>query len=130
VLNIHYPLGPKLTVDRNLTPGGYIELAEICFPVRTDDQTLPTDSALERWSYLILEAGEKIGRPTNNAASYKVQLQDAGFVNVVEVRHKWPQNQWPKNPKYKELGKFDFFFFPCLFFNLMNARLGLTVECE
>ncbi|KAF8855637.1 S-adenosyl-L-methionine-dependent methyltransferase [Acephala macrosclerotiorum] len=87
-----------------LTPGGYIELADACFPILTDDQTLPTDSALLKWSRLILEAGEKIGRPTNSAASYKLQLENAGFVNVVEFRYKWPLNRWPKDAKSKELG--------------------------
>ena len=82
-----------------------------------------------KWSHLIVEAGRKIGRYANSAASYKLQLQDAGFVNVVEVRYKWPLNQWPKDPRLKELGTFD--FFPIYFlFDFINARLGLTVECR
>jgi len=109
------PLILELTINRYLNPGGYIELAGTCLPVRTEDQTLPVDSALEKWSRLILEAGEKIGRPMNSAASYKLQLQDAGFVNVVEIKYKWPQNQWPKDPKSKELGTFNLFSIPsCL----------------
>ena len=57
------------------------------------------------------------------------QLQDAGFVNVVEVRYKWPQNQWLKDPRLKELGPFDFFSI-YLLFDFINARLGLTGECR
>lgn len=34
----------------NLTPEGWIELADICFPVQDDDDSLPADSALKRWS--------------------------------------------------------------------------------
>ena len=82
-----------------------------------------------KWSYLILEAGEKIGRRTNSAASYKLQLQDAGFVNVVEVRYKWPQNRWPKDVRFRELGTFDFSSI-YLLFDLINASLGLTVSAE
>ena len=32
-----------------LAPGGWIELADICFPVQADDDSLPTDSALRKW---------------------------------------------------------------------------------
>jgi len=31
-------------------------------------------------------------------------MQAAGFEDVVEMQYKWPQNRWPKDPKYKELG--------------------------
>lgn len=65
----------------------------------------------------------------NNTASSKLQLQDAGFINVVETRYKWPQNSWPKDPKFKEIGILNFYFI-CLFFGFINARLGLTVECR
>lgn len=31
-------------------------------------------------------------------------LEDAGFVDVKMEVHKWPTNDWPKYPEYKELG--------------------------
>ncbi|KLU81407.1 hypothetical protein MAPG_00497, partial [Magnaporthiopsis poae ATCC 64411] len=33
-----------------LAPGGYLELQDIDFPVRCDDDSLPADSALKQWS--------------------------------------------------------------------------------
>jgi hypothetical protein len=57
------------------------------------------------WSSLILEASNKLGRPVDSAKGYKSQLEEAGFTNVVETKYKWPQNRWPKDPKFKELGE-------------------------
>jgi len=54
---------------------------------------------------LILEASNKLGRPVDSAKGYKSQLEEAGFTNVVETKYKWPQNRWPKDPKFKELGE-------------------------
>ena len=31
-------------------------------------------------------------------------MQAAGFVDIEERIYKWPQNWWPKDPKYKEIG--------------------------
>ncbi|KAH6874267.1 S-adenosyl-L-methionine-dependent methyltransferase [Thelonectria olida] len=88
----------------NLNPGGWIELADIVFPVKVDDDTWPEDSALQKWSAIQLDATIKAGRPINSAESYKSQLADAGFTDIVETVYKWPTNHWPKDKKLKELG--------------------------
>ncbi|KAG9238025.1 S-adenosyl-L-methionine-dependent methyltransferase [Amylocarpus encephaloides] len=88
----------------NLTPGGYIETTDVCFPIRSDDGTLKPDSALAQWSDLILEASAKIGRAINSAELYHGQMQEAGFVDIVENVDFWPLNQWMEDPKYKEIG--------------------------
>ena len=58
-----------------------------------------------KWSNFIAEAAEKLGRKIDSAKRYKEQLEEAGFTDVVETRYKWPQNRWPKDQAYKELGK-------------------------
>lgn len=88
-----------------MTPGGYIEMADICFPVEFVDGTMPEDSALKKWAGLILDGTRTIGRPIDSAKKYKEQLEKAGFVNVVEQKFTWPQNRWPKERKMKEIGK-------------------------
>jgi hypothetical protein len=93
-----------LYISRYLTPGGWIEVADLCFPIQVEDDTLPPDSALKKWSDLALEATIKARRPINSAKDYKKQMEEAGFTNIVETKYKWPQNRWPKDPKYKELG--------------------------
>ncbi|RDW61657.1 S-adenosyl-L-methionine-dependent methyltransferase-16 [Coleophoma crateriformis] len=88
----------------NLNPGGYIELADSCFPMRTDDNSFPPDSALKKWCDLLTEGCAAAGRPIDSAKHYKSQLEAAGFENVVEVQYRWPMGRWPKDKKAKELG--------------------------
>lgn len=88
----------------SLSPGGWIEMSDICFPVACDDGSLPKESALEKWSSLILEGGAAVGRFADCPTKYKEQLAAAGFTNIQQTVYKWPQNRWPKDPKFKELG--------------------------
>lgn len=51
---------------------------------------------------------EKMNRPVAGVIKeYKRLMEDAGFLDVVEVVHKWPTNQWPKDPDMKELGMWN-----------------------
>lgn len=94
-----------LTYARNLKPGGFIELQDSIYPLACDDDTMPEDSAIRRWSTLVNEAFRLNGRPLDTALYYEQQLADAGFVNIHVVHNKIPMNRWPKNQKYKQLGK-------------------------
>ncbi|GKT78863.1 TAM domain methyltransferase [Colletotrichum tofieldiae] len=57
-----------------------------------------------QWANYLIEASGKAGRSITFAASLKNMLEDAGFVDVVEKREKWPFNPWAKDQKHKELG--------------------------
>lgn len=81
-----------------------MEVTDISFPIRCDDGTLIPGSALHTWSKQMLEASYNLGRYLNSAESYKRQLEDAGFVNVTEKQLMWPQNRWPKDKRWKEVG--------------------------
>ncbi|KAF4970772.1 hypothetical protein FZEAL_9975 [Fusarium zealandicum] len=87
----------------NLSPGGWIELADI-YPITSDDGTLKEDSATHEWVTKLLDGTKLIGRPFDGAKNYKKQLEAQGFQNVQQVVFKWPQNPWPKDAKHKELG--------------------------
>jgi len=91
--------------DSNLHPGGYIELFDPIVPLECDDGTLDQNSALALWDRLILESSIKAGSPCDSAYRYEQQLRDAGFTNIVRKEFKWPIYQWPKDPKYKMIGK-------------------------
>jgi hypothetical protein len=87
-----------------LNPGGYLEVVDSVFPVRSDDNTFPPNSAFLKWSEFIVEGCERFGRPATTALDYASQMRDAGFEKVSQTQFKWPQNRWPKDPKMKELG--------------------------
>ena len=94
-----------ITKNRNLEPGGFIEICDIAFPIEAEDDSMAPDSALAKWSDRMFEASMILQRPLDSAKSCKNLLSSTGFTDVVETRYKWPQNRWPKDRKYKELGK-------------------------
>jgi ubiquinone/menaquinone biosynthesis C-methylase UbiE len=88
-----------------LKPGGWIEIIEMEGGAFSDDSTLPQDSALVKWGQYIEEAFERMGRPFLRIGKFKEYLEEAGFVNVHSEMVKRPTNDWPKDPRWKEIGK-------------------------
>ncbi|KAN0088992.1 S-adenosyl-L-methionine-dependent methyltransferase [Hyaloscypha variabilis] len=84
-------------------PGGYLELQDICLPIHCDDDTLKGTN-LEKYGELLLEGSVKLGLALNSALTTKKLMEEAGFVDVVEVIYKWPLNRWPANKHMKEIG--------------------------
>ena len=103
----------------NVKPGGYLEMQDIQYSIRSDDDTA-TSTPLVKWGELLVQAYEKLGRYANSARSYKKLMEEAGFVDVVEVVHKWPSNTWPKDPDYKELGMWQYT-------NVLQGLQGFTM---
>ena len=97
----------KRSLD-SIKPGGYLEMQDIDFTFKSDDGTAPPESALVRWSDLLIEAFGKFGRPCNLAPKYKELMEEAGFVDVKEVVYKWPINDWAKDPMFKEIGAWQY----------------------
>ncbi|KAL4801637.1 S-adenosyl-L-methionine-dependent methyltransferase [Aspergillus unguis] len=91
-------------VYNNLAPGGWFELQDFAFPVKSDDNSLK-GSALEELNGLVLEGLRILGRNGGLAEQYKQVMIVRGFENVVEIRHQWPQNGWPKDKHHRELGR-------------------------
>jgi hypothetical protein len=94
----------SLIARSNLEPGGWLELQDLNFPFRSDDETLKPEHALYQWSEFMLEASTKAGKPINFSSQFEQLMKDAGFVNVTAKALKWPSNSWPKNNKKKKLG--------------------------
>ncbi|KAJ5102429.1 hypothetical protein NUU61_004651 [Penicillium alfredii] len=87
-----------------LRPGGWIEQLEVGPFVRSDDGSLPPDSALASWATIVQQCGERAGRPCDIVNSLPTSIRKAGFVDVHEKTYKWPIGPWPKDQKYKEAG--------------------------
>lgn len=77
---------PKLikNVYDNLAPGGYIEAVDWETYSRTDDDSLPADSAMAQWQRELNEAAEKSGREMRTAIKLKGWVEGAGFETVTE----------------------------------------------
>lgn len=87
-----------------LNPGGSLELIDIIYPLTSDDGTLKPHHAVNQWSVLLNEGFGGNERPLDTALKYKEQLAAAGFVDIVEIKEKWPINGWARDKKYKQVG--------------------------
>jgi SAM-dependent methyltransferase len=88
----------------SLAPGGTLELIDIVYPITSDDGSLKPEHATHKWSHLLQEAFSGNDRPLNTVLKYKEQLAAEGFVDIHEVREKWPISPWAMDKKYKQLG--------------------------
>lgn len=86
------------------TPGGYIEIDDSVFPFGCDDGTMTPDSALAKWTTLLLEASKKFNHSLDSATTYQEALMKAGYVDVQIVANPWPLNSWARDRRFKEIG--------------------------
>lgn len=92
----------------NLAPGGYLELNDIDAVPVSDDGTLTEDTSLMKSVRLWAEALAAFGTPFEQFNRLKDVLDEIGFEDVHIQRYKWPTNGWPKDPKHKELGLWNY----------------------
>ncbi|KAH9905439.1 S-adenosyl-L-methionine-dependent methyltransferase [Xylariomycetidae sp. FL2044] len=95
---------------RALKPGvGWAQSCEADVEIRSDDGTVPEDSAMNRfWNMLYREAGPKLG------VSFRViqeglqrrAFEEAGFVDITEANYKIPVGGWPQDKRLAEVGQY------------------------
>lgn len=90
----------------SLKPGGWIEIHDATFEFLCTDGSC-TGSHIERWSQLILQSADVVGRDFLAPQKYKQWLMDAGFVDVVEDVGPLPGNPWPTDARNKDLGRWQ-----------------------
>lgn len=90
---------------RSLRPGGYIEQLEWSVHLRSIDGSLSRDRTLARWSQYAIQASAATGKTLEIAENMAGLMAEAGFVNVVEKRFKWPIGEWPVSTDAKEIGR-------------------------
>ena len=88
-----------------MTPGGYIEQAEIGLVPHSDDGTLIQGGAFHRWTQFAVEVQQRTGKPLFVFDTMRQTIADAGFVDMVEYRFKWPVGSWSSDEHYRELGR-------------------------
>ncbi|KAI8262709.1 Secondary metabolism regulator laeA [Colletotrichum sp. SAR 10_98] len=87
-----------------LEPGGYLEIQDSRWPLTSDDGSLTEDLPLFKWSQMLTEAADKIGRPANITETFDDVMRKVGFEDVRKTRIRFPMSPWPKDPKLKNIG--------------------------
>ncbi|KAH9230768.1 hypothetical protein K456DRAFT_55198 [Colletotrichum gloeosporioides 23] len=89
---------------KSLEPGGYFEIHDSEYPIKCDDGTLTEDMPLSKWTRMITDACEKLGRSLAITHTFADMMEEAGFEGVVKKKIKFPVSPWPEDPKLKEMG--------------------------
>jgi SAM-dependent methyltransferase len=92
---------------KHLKPGGWLEMQEYETWAKSDDGTLENAKYLMEWQEKVDEAATLFGKKMNVAETHKQRLIDAGFVDVRDDVYKVPVGLWPKDPRQKEIGKYE-----------------------
>ncbi|KAL9572165.1 hypothetical protein ACKAV7_003653 [Fusarium commune] len=92
---------------RHIRSNGYVELQGVDARFESDDGTLDKGPNAKLWMKHLIEACAKFGKPVDCADKWKDRLIKAGFVDVQQEVRKLPIGPWPKDPKLKELGRYQ-----------------------
>lgn len=91
----------------HLQPGGWLEFQEPVALCESDDGTIETAEAMLRWQDLCNEAAKVFAKEIRVGQTLKQRMLDAGFVDVAEKVVKVPIGPWPKDPRMKEIGRYQ-----------------------
>ncbi|KAK3492193.1 S-adenosyl-L-methionine-dependent methyltransferase [Neurospora hispaniola] len=92
-----------MSAFRQLNPGGWMEWQDYYPHIQSVDGSI-AGTALERWSRMYIEGGQRLGRDMLAPRRYKQWMEEAGFINVVEEKLVIPGNPWPKGKEQKVTG--------------------------
>lgn len=100
---------------KHMAPGGYIEQVEWSPHIRSIDGTLSTNPVLRQWLDNKIEVGTRTGKTWEIAENMAGLIREAGFVDIVEKRFKWPVGPWSSDQRMKDIGRW----------NLLNWEEGM-----
>lgn len=95
----------------HLRPGGYLQLSGSVPDFRSDDGTLPADSAYIEMGQIYFDMSERVNLSGWEPTRWKEHLEKAGFEDVHERLLKIPTNPWPKDATLKKIGLFELHHF-------------------
>ncbi|KAK2060060.1 S-adenosyl-L-methionine-dependent methyltransferase [Colletotrichum caudatum] len=91
---------------RTLKPGGWLQNLEMNAAVDSDHVEYPPDHVFHEWNRVFDQGGKKTGRSFTVAQGHTMRdnMEEAGFVDVVERKFKLPIHGWPKDPNLQQAG--------------------------
>ncbi|KAK3192095.1 hypothetical protein K4F52_001722 [Lecanicillium sp. MT-2017a] len=93
-------------IYEHLKPGGWVELQDVDGDVHSDDNTVPDDWPVKRFTEILIEGFAQFGTNAHAAAFGRHYLEDAGFVNIQHNYIKLPYGTWPKDKLMRLVGMY------------------------
>jgi hypothetical protein len=79
-----------MCANSHLKPGAWFEQNEGSVAPKSDDDTVRPGTAFWEWGEVSLRAGDAFGKTLRVVDEMKQNMIEAGFIDVVEHRYKWP----------------------------------------
>ncbi|KIL95421.1 hypothetical protein FAVG1_00158 [Fusarium avenaceum] len=93
-------------IHANMKPGAWVELQDVDGQVHTDDNSIPEDWPLKRFTEIILQAFALYETNAHAAVFGGQYLAEAGFVNIKHNFIKLPYGTWPKDKVMRLVGMY------------------------
>jgi hypothetical protein len=90
-----------------LEPGGYLECHELWPIPFIQGQEFPPGSPFKEWTKLIDQAMMDLGRPIRTGNKLKGWFERAGFTDIKEEVFRMPLKEWPTDPSFRMIGKYN-----------------------
>ncbi|KAJ4212578.1 hypothetical protein NW759_011615 [Fusarium solani] len=90
----------------NMKPGAWVELQDVDGQVHTDDDTIPEDWPLKRFTECLVQAFAQFETNAHAAVFGGQYLAEAGFVNIQHNYIKLPYGTWPKDKAMRLVGMY------------------------
>lgn len=74
---------------------------------RSDDGSIQPGDMWDECGKLAIECGERFGKTFQIMERMKNLIEQAGFVDVVETKYKWPLGAWSTDQKLKDMGRWN-----------------------
>ncbi|KAI3565884.1 S-adenosyl-L-methionine-dependent methyltransferase [Fusarium oxysporum f. sp. albedinis] len=91
----------------HLKEGGWVEFQAIVGLLGCDDDSIPEDSYLRKFSTMMEQASSKYGASLTDPLKWKGWFETRGYQNVTQHVFNLPFNPWPKDPRMKLLGAWE-----------------------
>ena len=94
-------------IYQHLHPGGWLEQMEWSVHTKSDDGTLDPSTELGSWGPRAAALADLNGKTAEIAERMAGLIREAGFVDIVEKRYKWPIGSWSSDPVSKKIGHWN-----------------------
>ncbi|KAH7143773.1 S-adenosyl-L-methionine-dependent methyltransferase [Dactylonectria macrodidyma] len=100
------PAGLLKQAITHMRPGGWVELQDVDGQCHTDDDTIPDDWPIKRFTEYIVEGFAQFGTNSHAAIFGGQYLVEAGFVNIKHNYVKLPYGTWPRDKITRLVGMY------------------------